>query len=62
MNEMHLVNPRGNCVFGSQIQTLLLLLDLDLFVIIFVFLLASKSCLYQFSGYRFQLHFAWAGY
>jgi hypothetical protein len=25
-------------------------------------LLASKSCLYRFYGYLFQLHFAWAEY
>jgi hypothetical protein len=30
----------------------LLLLDLDLFVFVVIVLLASKSCLYQLSGYR----------
>jgi hypothetical protein len=37
-----------------------LLLDLDLFVFVVIVLLASKSCLYQISSYRAQLHFAWA--
>jgi len=35
-------------------------LDLDHFIIIVIVLLTSKSCLYRFSGCRFQLHFAWA--
>ena len=29
-------------------------------IIIIIFLLASKSCMYLFSGFRQQLHFAWA--
>jgi len=45
---MTLFIKRGNCLFGNQIQTLLLLLDLDLLVFIVIFLLASKSCLYRF--------------